>query len=124
MKCTMAGMVRGSGQQAKAVGIILVSYWIVGVPLALALAFKTSLGVRVTNSCACSRSAGASCVGLLSGKQHTSQDIVDPATTMHAVQTMPCSGHALLEVTLSLSRCQSTMHQLSVSSARMMPLHL
>ena len=45
VQCTMAGMIKGSGQQAKAVWIVLPSYWVVGVPVALLLGLKTSLGV-------------------------------------------------------------------------------
>lgn len=44
-QCTLTGMVTGSGQQSKAVWIVLVSYWVVGVPVALLLGFKTSLAV-------------------------------------------------------------------------------
>ena len=50
----MSGMIRGSGQQAKAVWIVLVSYWVVGVPVALLLGFKAGLGVSVVCSFHCS----------------------------------------------------------------------
>lgn len=47
----MSGMIRGSGQQAKAVLIVIFSYCVVGVPVALLLGFKTSLGVSSRVMC-------------------------------------------------------------------------
>ena len=41
-----SGVLRGAGRQALGAGINALGYWVVGVPLAAALAFKAGLGVQ------------------------------------------------------------------------------
>ena len=46
LQSALSGMIRGSGRQAVAAWVVIPSYWVLGMPLALVLGFKTSLGVR------------------------------------------------------------------------------
>ena len=47
LQSTLTGMIRGCGRQAVAAWVVLPTYWLFGMPLALALGFHTPLGVRL-----------------------------------------------------------------------------
>ncbi len=43
---TSSGVLKGCGRQAMGAGVNLAGYWLLGLPLGIALAFKTDLGIR------------------------------------------------------------------------------
>ena len=45
MSHSLAGVVRGAARQARGAKCNLVSYWVIGIPLAVVLAFKLQMGV-------------------------------------------------------------------------------
>lgn len=98
MNACMSGVVRGCGQQAKGAGVNVVTYWCIGLPLAVLLAFPGQLGVAgLWGGLACTTTLQAVVMSTLVHKFDFAHEAKRAAAVAHADSNakIPCPENGL-----------------------------